>query len=220
MIITIDGSAGSGKSTVARKLAARLEIAYLDTGAMYRALAYIALQRGMDFADRKALLEMAKSVRLDVDCGPTHTRIRVDTHDVSEAIRTMAVSTVTPYVARHAEIRSLLVAQQQEIGRQLGSCVSEGRDQGTVVFPDAAVKFILDATIAKRAERRHEQLVADGDTATLEEVLENLQARDRIDTKQWEPLVGSGGAFLVDTTGLTIPQVIDRMFAAVALVRE
>ncbi|MHC4698597.1 MAG: (d)CMP kinase, partial [Planctomycetota bacterium] len=140
MIITIDGPAGSGKSTAARKLAARLEIAYLDTGAMYRAIAHAAMQRGVDFTDDEVLCETAASVRLEVDCGPTHTRVRVDGRDVSEAIRTMAVSANTSHVAKCQPIRDLLVECQRKLGGELGSFVSEGRDQGSVVFPRAEAK--------------------------------------------------------------------------------
>ena len=154
MIVTIDGPAGSGKSTAARKLAARLEIPYLDTGAMYRAIAHAALMRGVDFQDDDALVGFARSVELELDCGPTYTRVRVDGHDVSEAIRTLAVSAVTPCVARQPAIRDLLVARQREIGQALGSFVSEGRDQGSVVFPDADVKFVLEASLERRAQRR------------------------------------------------------------------
>lgn len=217
MIITIDGPAGSGKSTVARKLAARLEIAYLDTGAMYRAIAYVALREGIDFSDGEGLLACARSHQLALDCGPTHTRVRIGGHDVSEAIRTMAVSAVTSHVARHQGVRALLVDQQRRLAQALRSCVSEGRDQGSVVFPNADVKFVLDATLKKRAERRFQELVADGEDVTLTAVEENLLARDRIDSKQWEPLLRPGAAILIDTTALSLQEVLDRMVAVVPM---
>ncbi len=213
MIVTIDGPAGSGKSTVARKLAARLEIPYLDTGAMYRAVAYVAQQEGVDFENDEALLRVARSIDLEVDCGPTHTRVRANSHDVSEAIRTMDVSAVTPFVARHGQIRALLVERQRQIGRALGSLVSEGRDQGSVVFPKADAKFVLDASLDRRAERRLHEMEADGEAVTLEQVKANLRARDAVDAKQWEPLLESGEAVVIDTTQLSIPEVIDRMAA-------
>ena len=215
MIVTIDGPAGSGKSTAARKLAARLEIAYLDTGAMYRAIAHAAQKHGVVFSDDVALLEIARSTHLEVDCGPTFTRVRIDGHDVSEAIRSMAVSAVTPHVARHTAIRALLVVRQRAIGRSLGSLVSEGRDQGSVVFPDADVKFVLDATIEKRAHRRLQEVLADGEDAGMRQVMENLRTRDDEDAKQWEPLLEPGRAIVLDTTNLSMPVVVDRLAAHV-----
>lgn len=213
MVITIDGPAGSGKSTAARKLAARLEIPYLDTGAMYRAIAHAALTRGVSVDDPTALLKLAQSLHLEVDCGPTHTRVRVDGHDVSEAIRGMEVSAVVSAVARHPGIRALLVEQQRTIGQRLGSLVTEGRDQGSVVFPRADVKFVLDAGLARRAERRYQELVADGEDVTLEQVRENLQVRDALDSRQWEPLRQGGGAIVLDTTDLNLQDVVERMIA-------
>lgn len=211
MIITIDGPAGSGKSTAARKLAARLEIAYLDTGAMYRAVAQTALQHGIDMENPDALLALARSIRLEVDCGPTHTRVRVDGHDVTEAIRGIEVSRCTSCVAGHPEIRALLVRQQRAVAEQVGSVVSEGRDQGAVVFPDADAKFVLDAGLSRRAARRLQEMLADGEDVTLDDVAENLRVRDAADAKQWEPLLACGGAIVIDTSAMTIQQVVDAM---------
>ena len=214
MIITIDGPAGSGKSTAARKLAARLEIAYLDTGAMYRAIALVAMQRGVDFADTVGLGKLAATVHLEVNCGPTYTRVRIDGHDVSEAIRTMAVSANTSDVARCQSIRDVLVEYQRKLGEELGSFVAEGRDQGSVVCPPADAKFVLDASLERRAQRRYQELLADGQDVEMALVTENLQARDRVDARQWEPLLAPGRAVVLDTTNLTIRQVIDRMVEA------
>ncbi len=220
MIITIDGPAGSGKSTAARKLAARLEIAYLDTGAMYRAVAYETIRRRIDPEDGGAVLEVARSIDLQVDCGPTHTRVRIDEHDVSEAIRTMAVSKVTSNIAKNAAVRKLLVEQQRRVGGELRSFVTEGRDQGSVVFPNADIKFVLDASLEKRAERRFQELVADGDAVTLGEVADNLRARDGVDSKQWEPLLAEGRAVVIDTSHMTIPEVVDRMQECLSEARQ
>ena len=216
MIVTIDGPAGSGKSTAARKLAARLEIAYLDTGAMYRAIAYAAQQQNVDFDDDAALLETARSSNLELDCGPTHTRVRVDGHDVSEAIRTMEVSAATPFIARNQAIRDLLVSRQRDLGRELGSVISEGRDQGSVVFPNADVRFVLEASLESRAERRYQELIADGEDVKIAEIIANLKARDSVDARQWEPLLVSGASVVIDTTDLTISQVVDQMYEIVA----
>ncbi len=211
MIVTIDGPAGSGKSTAARKLAARLEIAYLDTGAMYRAIAYQTMKQGVDPKDEAGVCEIARIINLELDCGPTHTRVRVNGHDVSEAIRTMAVSRVTSDVAKHPSVRRILVEKQRAVGRKLGSFVTEGRDQGSVVFPDADVKFVLEATLDKRAARRFAEMSADGDEVSLEEVRDNLSARDQVDSKQWDPLLSSGQAVVIDTTHMSIHEVVERM---------
>lgn len=215
MIVTIDGPAGSGKSTVARKLAARLGISYLDTGAMYRAIAHVALQRHIDFDDQQMVFDVAQSIELTLDCGPTFTRVRVDGQDVSEAIRTLAVSAVTPSIAKHPGIRKMLVAKQQEIGKTHGSLVTEGRDQGSVVFPDATVKIVLEATVTRRASRRYQELLAEGEAVELEAVKQNLLARDQVDAKQWEPLLKSGKAHIIDTTDLSLAEVIEQLMALI-----
>lgn len=211
MIITIDGPAGSGKSTAARKLAATLEIPYLDTGAMYRALTYKALETGTSLNDPDALVELARRTDIQLDCGPTHVRVIMDGHDVSEAIRSMRVNQHTSYISRVPGVRLVLVDKQREIGRRLGSLVTEGRDQGSVVFPDADFKFLVDAEDAKRAERRYIDLVADGEDVEYEKVLENIRSRDDNDRGQWAPLLESGRATVIDTTHMSIHEVVDRM---------
>lgn len=208
MIVTIDGPAGSGKSTVGRKLAASLEIPYLDTGAMYRALALTAIQQGIDRSDGRAISAMASSVTIEMDCGPTFCRVRVDGHDVTEAIRTLEVSSASSRVARHQAVRELLVAHQRAVGRSLGSFVADGRDQGSVVFPAADAKFVLLASAQRRAERRLQELIADGQDVDLATVLADIEARDAIDAKQWEPLLKAGAATVLDTTSLSIQQVL------------
>jgi len=211
MIITIDGPAGSGKSTAARKLAAALEIPYLDTGAMYRAVTLKALQRGVPLDDPAALVELVRGTDIHLDCGPTHVRVIMDGHDVSEAIRSMRVNQHTSTIARVAGVRQVLVEKQREIGRRLGSLVTEGRDQGSVVFPDADFRFLVDAEDAKRAERRYVDLVADGEDVKYDDVLENIRLRDNNDRGQWAPLLASGRAILIDTTHMSIHEVVERM---------
>jgi cytidylate kinase len=215
MIITIDGPAGSGKSTSARKLAANLGIAYLDTGAMYRAVALAALQADVQMDDESALTDIARQSKVKLNCGPTHTRVTLNGDDVSEAIRTMAVNQATSYIARIADIRKMLVAEQRKIGKKLGSLVSEGRDQGSVVFPDADLKFFLDAAIERRARRRYRELVADGEEASYEMILENLQRRDGNDMHQWAPLLAPATAIRIDTTQMTIHEVVERLLEEV-----
>ena len=211
MIITIDGPAGSGKSSVARGLAARLQIAYLDTGAMYRAVAHAALQRAVDFDNEDALAALARSIELELDCGLTHTRVQVDGQDVSDAIRSLAVSSATARVARCQSVRDLLVERQREIGRSLGSFVAEGRDQGSVVFPNAEVKFVLEASLDERAARRVREMQTDGGGVEFAEVVENLRARDVVDAKQWDALMAPGRASVVDTSDMTLAEVVDTL---------
>ncbi len=216
MKITIDGPAGSGKSTAARKLAARLEIAYLDTGAMYRAAALKCLRDETELDDPAAIIQIVTDVDIQVDCGPTHTRVLLDGHDVSEAIRTMEVNQATSAVSRIPEVRRLLVEQQQIIGETLGSLVTEGRDQGSVVFPEADARFFLDASLEKRAERRFHEMRADGIEVTYKEVLENLSRRDNNDQCQWAPLLEHPSTIKIDTTHMTIAEVVDQLAACIA----
>ncbi len=213
MIITIDGNAGSGKSTAARKLAGRLNVAYLDTGAMYRAIAWAALEHGVSFDDPEALAALARAINLEVDCGPTHTRVKINGRDVTEAIRSMEVNRHTSAIARNQPIRDLLVEKQRQIGRQLGALVTEGRDQGSVVFPEADAKFVMEASLDKRTERRYAELVADGEEVDIAEVRRNLDSRDATDARQWAPLYAPGAAIRIDTTHMSIPQVVDRLLA-------
>jgi cytidylate kinase len=215
MIITIDGPAGSGKSTAARKLAAALEIPYLDTGAMYRAITFKALEMGTPLDEPDALVELARNTDIQLDCGPTHVRVMMDGHDVSEAIRTMRVNQHTNFLARVPGVRKVLVEKQQKIGRQIGSLVTEGRDQGSVVFPDADVKFLVDADDLKRAERRYVDLVAEGEDVKYEDVLENIRRRDNNDRNQWAPLLASGAAVQIDTTKMSIHEVVGRMLEVI-----
>lgn len=209
MIITIDGPGGSGKSTAARKLAAKLGIAYLDTGAMYRAIALAALETGIDLKDEDALTKVARDCDINLDCGPTHTRVTLDGKDVSEAIRTMEVNQATSFVARTQTIRDILVQKQQVLGKSLGSVVAEGRDQGSVVFRDADIKFFLTATLEKRAMRRYQELTADGEDASYETILANLEHRDGNDKRQWEPLLEPEQSLHIDTTQMTIHEVVE-----------
>ncbi len=217
MIVTIDGPAGSGKSTAARKLAAKLGIAYLDTGAMYRAIALGAIQQDLPLDQEAGLITLAKQSRVEVDCGPTHTRVTLDGKDVSEAVRSMAVNGATSYVARVPEIRRLLVEKQRAIGQRLGALVTEGRDQGSVVFPDADIKFLLDATVEKRAKRRYLELVSDGEDASYELIIENLQHRDGNDCCQWASLLEDNAAIQIDTTDMTLKEVVERLCEEVRL---
>jgi cytidylate kinase len=219
MIITIDGPAGSGKSTAARKLAALLGIPYLDTGAMYRALALKALETGTPLDRPDALVELVCQTDIQLDCGPTYVRVVMDGRDVSEAIRSMRVSQHTNPIASNPGIRRILVEKQRQIGKRLGSLVTEGRDQGSVVFPEADLRVLLEASDVKRAERRCLEMRADGEEVDFDAVLANIRNRDGHDQVQWELLLADPRVVRIDTTSMTIAQVVERLRREVERVR-
>jgi cytidylate kinase len=210
VIVTIDGPAGSGKSTTARKLAARLGIPYLDTGAMYRVVTLAALQDGVDLHDEQALAALAARDDYRLNLGPTHIRVVLRGRDVTEEIRSMRVNDHTPFIAGSPGVRRVLIERQRELARRLGSLVTEGRDQGTAAFPDAEAKFFLDADLEKRAERRLHDLLADGEEVTIEQVLANLGRRDQTDSdRAVAPLRVPDDAVRIDTTHMSIAEVLD-----------
>lgn len=208
MVVTIDGPAGAGKSTAARKLASALGISFLDTGATYRAATLRAMQAGDDLADTDKLLEHARAMDLKLTPRQDSLRVILDGLDVSEAIRTEDVSRNARYAASAPAVREVLVELQRKIGRELGDFVTEGRDQGTVVFPDADVKFYLEASPDERARRRCEELTRRGLAANHDEVLRAILARDESDAgRSVGPLRVPDGAIRVDTTGKTIEEM-------------
>ncbi len=207
MIVTIDGPAGAGKSSVARSLAERLQFRFLDTGAMYRAVALVALEQGLDWNDAAAIAALAQ--RLDIDVRGSQTL--VDGRDVSEAIRTPAVTAVTRYAADNPQVRQRLVAlQRQAAGDE--NLVTEGRDQGTVVFPDARCKIYLTASAAERARRRHRDFAARGEELSLEEVLSDQYSRDERDAaRDVGPLVVADDALIVVTDDMSPEEVVEHL---------
>ena len=219
MIVAIDGPAASGKSTVAKALARRIGAHYLDTGAMYRAVALAALRRGISLDDQLSIAHLANELTIEfVHAGdsPIPTAVLLDGDDVTSAIRTPEVDEAVSAVARMGEVRVALVEQQRRVAAQAPSIVLEGRDIGTVVFPDAELKVFLTASPAERARRRHAEMTGRGHAVEEGEVLEGLQRRDDADsTREAAPLLAAGDAILLDTTGLTIDQVVDSVAALV-----
>lgn len=215
-IVAIDGTVGSGKSTVARLLARRLGYLHIDTGAMYRAVAWAALQEGVDADDAVALARLVADLDIRLEPRSDGLRVWCNERDVTEAIRDPEVSRAAARVADHAEVRHRLVALQREMGRRQ-SAVMEGRDIGTVVFPDATHKFFLDAAVETRAARRARELELTGRTVDAEAVLRDVQDRDRRDRQRAVgALRQAPDAILIDTTHLSIDDVVDLLAAHIA----
>jgi cytidylate kinase len=202
-VVAIDGPAGSGKSTVARAVAKRLGIAYLDTGAMYRSVAFAALRDGVDPADGEALAKLAAS--LDIQLGD---RVLVDGVDATTAIRGPDVTAIVSAVSMHPEVRADMVRRQQSWAAEHGGGVAEGRDIGTVVFPDADVKVFLTASEEERARRRQR----DDRAPDVSAVAADLARRDAIDSNRAaSPLRPAPDAVVIDTTGRTVDDVVDQV---------
>ena len=207
MIVTIDGPAGAGKSYAARALAGRLGFRFLDTGATYRAVAFAAQCRGVDFNNEQALAELSS----DIDIELTESQVLVDGEDVTDEIRTSAVTSVIHFVADNKRVRENLVSLQRQIVAN-DNVVTEGRDQGTVAFPHAECKIFLTASNEERARRRWLDLQERGEQVPFEEVLAQQNVRDRQDeSRKVGRLVKADGAIEVSTDGMTPDQVVDRL---------
>ncbi len=212
-MIAIDGPSGSGKSTTARELARRLGLRHIDTGAMYRAVTLLAMERGVSGTDGNALGQLAEGVSLSVESGEDGVRVTLDGRDVSTAIRTPEVTRAVSEVSAHPAVRLAMVRLQRRLA-ETGGVVLEGRDIGSVVLPGADVKIYLVASTRVRAERRVKDLKALGVDQTVDEVEQDLIRRDEHDSgREASPLVRAIGAWLVDTTELTIEGQVDAIVA-------
>ena len=214
LIITIDGPAGSGKSAVAGLLAQRLDVPHLDTGAMYRAVALKALQAGItaEKPDQKRLAELAGNLDLAFDWSTSPAKVLLDGKDVSNDIRRPEVTAIVYLAADNTLVRAELVRRQREIAAKTHGLVTEGRDQGTVVFPDADYKFYLDADIKERARRRFQELTRKGISADFPTLLADMHLRDQQDINRGVgALKLAAGAIVLDTTALNLQQVVDAM---------
>lgn len=210
-VITLDGPAGAGKSTVARRVARELGLRFLDTGAMYRAYTWKGLERGLDLRDVPRLLEVIRTSALKLEDG----RVEIDGRDITSEIRTERITAHSVHLADPPEVRAELVKAQRDFGRD-GGLVTEGRDQGTVVFPDAEFKFYLDASVEVRAKRRLAELERRGEKADYAQILQGIAERDERDRRR--PVGGlrkPEGAIEIDTSGMTVDEVVQAVLARV-----
>ena len=207
MIVTIDGPAGSGKSTAAKGLAERLGFEFLDTGAMYRCVAWAVLQNQVDPADEAAVVDLSRQIQISF----SDAQVLVNDEEVTGLIRTPEVTEVASVVAQYSGVREELVRLQRDAASGT-NIVSEGRDQGTVVFPDAFCKFFLVADPEERARRRHEELQSEGKDITVDEILQQIYQRDQRDEQRdVAPLKAADDALEINTSAVTIDEVLDRL---------
>lgn len=212
LIVTIDGPAGSGKSTVGRLLAERLDASFLDTGAMYRAVTLAAMNAGIDMADEQKLLEVLGSSEFEFTAKKEAMAVCIDGVDVSRQIRRPEVTANSRYIASVAKVREKLVQMQRDFAAGRERIVTEGRDQGTVAFPDANVKFFLTADAKERAKRRCSEQQVRGISQSLEQIRKAIDKRDKNDiARDVGPLKQARDAVVVDTTGLSIEEVVNKL---------
>ena len=215
LVVTIDGPAASGKSTVAGLLACRLGAVFLDTGAMYRAVTLAALNAGIDMTSEKMLLDVLQNSRFEFLAQQNKMLVRLDGLDISGKIRSMEVTANARYVASAPKVRGQLVLMQRQFAVEHERIVTEGRDQGTVAFADADVKFFLTADLKQRAKRRLAEFPADSD-ASISQLEKAIAQRDKSDqSRDVGPLKAADDAIVVDTTNLTINQVTDKLLGYV-----
>jgi len=210
MIIAIDGPSGSGKSTLGRMLARELHLLYIDTGSMYRAVALATIEADLDPHDSEAVVALATRSDLDLEGDPDSLRVLLNGRDVTERIRSEAVTEMSSIVSTIPGVRRAMVARQREMGQR--GAVLNGRDIGTVVFPDADIKFFLTAAPEERAERRYKEDLLTNHDVSYEQTMAEMTERDRRDsTRADSPLKAAGDAIVIDSSALSIDEVFQRM---------
>jgi cytidylate kinase len=216
-VVTIDGPAGAGKSTISKLLAERLSYLYLDTGALYRAIAYRMIQKGYSGKDEE-IIALCREIKVALKESGNGLRVLVDDQDVTDKIRTEEVGLLASRVSSFATVRKALLSIQRQIGA-VGGVVAEGRDMGTVVFRDAMIKFYLDASVRERAVRRHLELIGRGENINLCDVEKDIVQRDRQDRERAvSPLCIPPDAVVIDSTDKTISQILNIMMNAISTI--
>ncbi|PFN26551.1 (d)CMP kinase [Bacillus cereus] len=214
--IAIDGPAAAGKSTVAKVIAKKLSYVYIDTGAMYRTLTYAALEQKVDIENEEKLMEVLKNVNIEFQQGENTQLVFLNGQDVSEVIRTHDVTNRVSIVAKHRLVREEMVRRQQELAEN-GGVVMDGRDIGTHVLPDAEVKIFMLASVDERAERRHLENINKGFDSNLEQLKEEIAQRDKLDSeREVSPLKKADDALELDTTSLSIEEVVEKIMSIVS----
>lgn len=209
--IAIDGPAGAGKSSVAKAVASKYGYIYVDTGALYRALAYKAIEGGVDIADAESVRDMLSKTKLNIAYNELGQRIFLDGADVSDYIRTAAVSMGASDISAIGFVREWLLEMQKDIAKA-NNCIMDGRDIGTTILPNADVKIFLTASVEERAKRRYKELIEKGESVTFEAVIEDVKTRDYNDShRAVSPLKKADDAIEVDTTGMNIEQSVDAL---------
>jgi cytidylate kinase len=216
LIVTIDGPAASGKSTVARLLAEKLNATFLDTGAMYRAATVACLRAGVDLTSAYQVIEVLNNTQFEFVSSKNNMLVSVDGIDVTDQVRDPRVTASARYIAANAQARRVLVEMQRRFAETHGRIVTEGRDQGTVAFPRANVKFYLIADLGERAKRRQAEMKIRGHEQTIEQICAAIEKRDKTDQERSAgPLKPADDAITIDTTDLTPEQVVEKMLAHV-----
>jgi cytidylate kinase len=209
IIVAIDGPAGSGKSTSAKMVAKKLGYLYIDTGAMYRAITFLAIKNNI-LHDEKKIIELAKSSKIELEFVNDETRVIFNGKDITNSIRTVEVNNHVSDISKIKQLRVVLVQKQREMGKEKNGVVMEGRDITTVVFPDADVKIFLTASINQRAERRAKEFSANGLEVPYDNIKENLERRDHIDSnRDASPLTIAPDAMIIDTSEITIEEQVN-----------
>jgi cytidylate kinase len=215
LVITVDGPAGVGKSSVSKALSKRISYIYLDTGALYRTVAFSVVKAGISPDDQKTVSELCGNLDISLKVGDAGVKIFADGEDVTKKIRTEEIGILASKVSAIPEVRKALLPIQRKMARP-GGVIAEGRDMGTVVFPDADVKFFIKAQLQERTKRRYMQLARRGVEADFEEVKKGIVIRDRQDTKRdIAPLRPADDSFIIDTTDMIIDEVIEQMLGII-----